>query len=147
MTHPVVDPDAVVSAAWPLHGPYGDEHTTTTTTRAVAALVRYLNYATRAAAGLSDPAAVHDLLGALSAATAGLPQRLRQTGQRLTDLSDDPHACTDILGQALSAPQAARIIVEDLAAAAQRIDSAAQRLGAAHTLAGRLYLTASGGAS
>src|SRR5262249_31528373 len=133
------DPDLAIGVVWPVYGPYSAEHTVTAAW-AAAELVRYLNYATRAAAGLPYPAAVYDLLGGLGAVVGGLPQTLRQTAQRLTDLGNDPYAATDTLGQALTPPQAARLAVEDLAAAAGLLDSLAQRLAAAQGLAGRVDL-------
>jgi hypothetical protein len=135
------DPDAVVGAAWPLHGPYGEEHTVTAA-RAVAELVRYLNYATRAVAGLPEPGSVYYLLGALTRALQGLPQALDQVVGRFAELAADPGAAIDDLGHPMSRQAAAAVVGAELAVAVSGVAAAAQHLATAHSVAGRLYLAA-----
>jgi hypothetical protein len=143
MTHrcpdAVPDPYTVIGAPWPVDGPYSSEHTASAA-RAVAELVRYLNHATRAVAALPDPVAVYDALGALSAATAGLPQTLCQLAGRLTELGEDSNAAVDNLGEPMVPRTAAQLAADALTDAAGQLADTARLLAAAHTLAGRLYL-------
>jgi len=62
-----------------LDGPHGDEHTTAAAWLASEA-IRYLNYATgpHAAAGLTWPATVYTVAGALAEAAGRLPQACGQ---------------------------------------------------------------------
>jgi malonyl CoA-acyl carrier protein transacylase len=105
---------------------------TVTLARTIAEAIRGLNHATRCDAGLGQPAAACDILGALSLAASRLPQLLTQiTGyldramaaSRLGhDLGEDPAHAID----------AAAIFLEDArgsaAALAGDLDAARQQL-------------------
>src|SRR5215475_8807955 len=142
-TQPGTDPDRVIHKAWPTDGPYTAQRTVTAA-RAAGELVRYLAYATRPAAGLPEPADVYDLIGAVRVLLDGLPQMLAQTGRRFTALAAAPGAALTDPGHPAD-PQdpvvATEIVGDGLAAAARAVAGVSARLNAAHTQAGRLYLT------
>lgn len=139
----VCDPDAVIAAGWPLDGPYSHLHTITAS-YAAAELVRYLNYATRTAAGLPDPLAVYEVLGTLEVLVSRLPQALDQVAMRLAGLAGQPNAVTDALGAVVTPRQVAEAAYFSLTDAAVRLEGAARSLAAAQTHAGRLSLRESG---
>jgi len=148
MTRPgatgVPDPEAVVGAVWPTDGPYSEQRTATAG-RAVAELVRYLNYATRGVAGLPDPAGAYLLLGSVATALQRLPQALDQIARRFAELAADPAAAIDDLGHPMGRQSAAAVVGADLAAAVSGVAAAARHVAAAHTVAGRLYLAGPNG--
>jgi hypothetical protein len=86
-----VSKDEQVEALFPIGGPYGDDETRAAA-RAVAALVRYLDHATRHGEALPEPATVDDVLGSLATAAAGLDQLLPQLAYRLGRLTGLPGA-------------------------------------------------------
>src|SRR5262249_56158270 len=90
-TRPGPDPDQIIHKAWPTDGPYTAQRTVTAA-RAAGELVRYLNYATRPAAGLPEPADAYELIGAVRVLLDRLPQMLTQTGRRLVVLAAEPGA-------------------------------------------------------
>jgi hypothetical protein len=86
-----VSKDEQVEALFPVGGPYGDDETRSAA-RAAAALVRYLDHATRHGEALPEPATVDDVLGSLAATVAGLDQLLPQVAYRLGRLAGLPGA-------------------------------------------------------
>jgi len=142
-TQPGTDPDRVIHKAWPTDGPYSAQRTVTAA-RAAGELVRYLAYATRPAAGLPEPADAYDLIGAVRVLLDRLPQTLMQTGRRFAALAAAPGAAlTDPAHPAdpQDPAMAAQTVDAGLAAAARTLAEVSARLNAAHTQAGRLYLT------
>jgi hypothetical protein len=133
----------VIGAAWPTDGPHTAERTVTAA-RAAGELVRYLAYATRPAAGLPEPADAYELIGAVRVLLDRLPQALIQTGRRFAVLAAAPGArLTDPAHPAdpQNPAMAAETVDGGLAAAARTLAEVSARLNAAHTQAGRLYLT------
>ena len=133
----------MIGAAWPTDGPYTAQRTVTAA-RAAGELVRYLAYATRPAAGLPEPADAYDLIGAVRVLLDRLPQALVQTGRRFAVLAATPGAAlTDPgnPGDPQDPAMAAQTVNGGLTAAARTLAGVSARLNAAHTQAGRLYLT------
>lgn len=75
----------------PLHGPY-DPEAAVAATEAVAALVRYANYATLHPEAVPYPATTARVLGGLRDAIDRLPQLGRQLAARTATSAADPHA-------------------------------------------------------
>jgi len=77
-----------------LNGPHSDD-ATAGAARLAAEVARFLNYATRAGEGLTEPATVYSVTGNLAAALHALPQLLSQIGDYLSrefaagNLADD----------------------------------------------------------
>ncbi|MFI6498704.1 hypothetical protein [Nonomuraea typhae] len=114
-------------------GPYHDDYTLRVAD-ALSAAVRVLNHATLGSAGVTSPVTVHDVLGSLSAATAGLDQLLGQLAQalqhlqasgRLGDLHGDP---TSRARQTLSEIETARGVADTLASRLARAFNATASL-------------------
>ena len=84
-----------VAALFPVDGPYSGE-ATSEAARALAALVRYLNYATAARVGVPDFGPLYDVLGSVRGALDGLDQTLQQVGLRVTGLAEEPGARQDL---------------------------------------------------
>ena len=66
-----------------LNGPHSDD-ATAGAARLAAEVARFLNYATRAGEGLTEPATVYSITGNLAAALHALPQLLSQIGDYLS---------------------------------------------------------------
>jgi hypothetical protein len=105
---------------------------TITLARAAAESIRGLNWAANCDAGLDQPSAAYDILGALAAAAARLGQALTQITRYLTraadaghpghDLGQDPAACVDAAAVFLGdAAASAAALAGDLDAAQQQI--------------------------
>jgi hypothetical protein len=108
----------------------GDD--TITLARTAAEAIRGLNHATRHEAGLGQPSAAYDVLGALSLAASRLGQALAQitryldqalAGSRLGhDLGDDPRFAVETAGLFLDdARLSAAALAGDLDAARQQL--------------------------
>ena len=100
--------------------------------RTAAGAIRGLNHATRCDAGLGQPAAAYDILGALSLAASRLPQLLTQitvyldralaAGRLGHDLGEDPAAAIDAAAIFLGdARTSATALAGDLDAAQQQL--------------------------
>jgi hypothetical protein len=83
--------DEQVESLFPIGGPYGDEETRAAA-GSIAALVRYLNHATRHASATPYPSTIDSLVRSLSGAVASLDQLLRQLMDRMTVLTSRPDA-------------------------------------------------------
>ena len=105
---------------------------TITLARAAAEAIRGLNWATRHEAGLDQPSAAYDILGALSMAASRLGQALRQitsyleqaaaAGRLGHDLGEDPaHATADAAVFLDDARLSAAALAGDLDAACQQL--------------------------
>ena len=103
-----------------------------TLARTAAEALRGLNYAIRHPAGLAQPAAAYDILGALSLAASRLPQLLTQitgyldqglaAGQLGHDLGEDPAHAIDAAAVFLDdARGSAAALAGDLDAAQQQL--------------------------
>ncbi|MFD1547105.1 hypothetical protein ACFSJ0_59410 [Nonomuraea guangzhouensis] len=106
-------------------GPHNDDYTCQVAAASSEA-VRVLNHATLFHAGVTHPSTVNDVLGAISRATAGLDQLLRQLGEALrrmqasTQLGDDRGNPVERVDRALSELKAARAAARTLAARLER---------------------------
>ena len=113
------------------HGPHSDDYT-----RQVAAglaeCVRVLNHATYQQAAASMPSTVNEVLGNVRVALAGLPQLLRQLGDRLDEMAADDHMYDD------RDHDNTELTLQTVAAVREHL--AAGRVAAAHREAGHLGL-------
>lgn len=117
-------------------GPHSNDYTVRTAW-ALAEAVRVLNYATgsHAAAGLTAPATVYDVLGAAKTAAQRLPQLFGQLGDFL-DAQLEAGRLADSSGRGSGrhpsfAVEAARLELSDARAAANRLERALERAQAA----------------
>jgi hypothetical protein len=105
---------------------------TITLARTAAEAIRGLNHATSAGAGLDQPSAAYDVLGALSLAASRLPQALTQITRYLGQALTAGHLGHDLGEDPTFAAAAAAVFLDDArgsaAALAGDLDAASQQL-------------------
>lgn len=116
-------------------GPHSGDYTTHVA-EALTESVRVLNHATRASAGVPDPQTVHEVLGCVTAAIAGLDQLLPQLADQLVRFNADSRLADDNDDPALSIANA----LIHLDAATGMATVLARQLAAAHTATSGLKL-------
>jgi hypothetical protein len=107
---------------------------TITLARAAAEAIRGLNWATNCQAGLDQPSAAYDILGALSMAAGRLGQAFTEITRYLTRAAGAGHLGHDFGEDPALAVDAAAIFLEDAAASAAALagdlDAAQQQIAA-----------------